>query len=199
MKLKNIEFVLSLVEIITLYLNPREIDNAIQMRIQIKFGMERRNEGNRGTRTKKMRKKERIKPLNLEEIDEIKKKGVNVNPENFMISESASLILPFHQEMDEIREDAAGKSRIGTTRRGIGPCYEDKVGRRSIRVMDLRSETNLDSRLENVLLHHNAIRKGLKKKIFKKDDLKKKLLKIAPEILKFAKPIWLELDQFVRS
>ena len=94
-----------------------------------------------------------------------------------MISESASLILPFHQEMDEIREDAAGKGKIGTTRRGIGPCYEDKVGRRSIRVMDLRSESNLDNRLENVLLHHNAIRKGLNKKIYEKDDLKKKIIK----------------------
>ena len=113
-----------------------------------------------------------------------------------MISETASLILPFHQEMDEIREDAAGNEKIGTTRRGIGPCYEDKVGRRSIRVMDLRSKSNLDNRLENVLLHHNAIRKGLKKKIFKKEDLKKKLLKIAPEILKFAKPVWLKLDEF---
>ena len=132
----------------------------------------------------------------LEEIEEIKKKGIKVSPENFMISESASLILPFHQEMDEIRENAAGKGKIGTTRRGIGPCYEDKVGRRSIRVMDLRSESNLDSRLENVLLHHNAIRKGLKKKIYKKDELKKKLLKIAPFILKFAKPVWLKLDQY---
>ena len=109
----------------------------------------------------------------LSEIEEIKKKGINVTPENFMISESASLILPFHQEMDEIREDSAGKGKIGTTRRGIGPCYEDKVGRRSIRVMDLRSESNLNKRLENVLLHHNAIRKGLKKKLYKKDDLKK--------------------------
>ena len=113
-----------------------------------------------------------------------------------MISESSSLILPFHQEMDEIREDAAGKEKIGTTRRGIGPCYEDKVGRRSIRVMDLRSETNLDNRLENVLSHHNAIRKGLNKKVFEKDKLKKELLKIAPEILKFAQPVWLKLDQF---
>ncbi len=132
----------------------------------------------------------------LEEIKEIKKKGIKVSSENFMISETASLILPFHQEMDEIREDAAGKSKIGTTRRGIGPCYEDKVGRRSIRVMDLRSESNLDKRLANVLLHHNAIRKGLNKKIYKKNDLKKKLLKIAPEILKFAKPIWLKIDEF---
>ncbi len=132
----------------------------------------------------------------LNEIEEIKKQGIDVTPENFMISESASLILPFHQEMDEIREDAAGKEKIGTTRRGIGPCYEDKVGRRSIRVMDLRSDSNLDSRLENVLLHHNAIRKGLNKKIYEKNRLKKELLKIAPNILKFAQPVWLKLDQF---
>ena len=135
----------------------------------------------------------------LDEIKEIKKQGINVTPDNFMISESASLILPFHQEMDEIREDAAGKGKIGTTRRGIGPCYEDKVGRRSIRIMDLRSEKNLANRLENVLLHHNAIRKGLKKKIFKKDELKKKLLKIAPEILKFAQPVWLKIDEFKKD
>ena len=131
----------------------------------------------------------------LDEIQEIRKKGIKVSPENLMISESASLILPFHQEMDEIREDAAGKEKIGTTRRGIGPCYEDKVGRRSIRVMDLRSESNLDTRLKNVLLHHNAIRKRFEKKTFKKDDLKK-LLKIAPEILSFAKPVWLKLDEY---
>ena len=135
----------------------------------------------------------------LEEIKEIKKKGINVTPDNFMISESASLILPFHQEMDEIRENAAGKGKIGTTKRGIGPCYEDKVGRRSIRVMDLRSEKNLDSRLENVLSHHNAIRVGLKKKVYKKDDLKKKLLKIAPQVLKFAQPVWLKLDEFAKE
>jgi len=135
----------------------------------------------------------------LNEIEEIKKQGIDVTPENFMISESASLILPFHQEMDEIREDAAGKSKIGTTRRGIGPCYEDKVGRRSIRVMDLRSESNLDNRLENVLLHHNAIRKGLDKKIYEKDDLKKRLLEIAPKILKFAQPVWLKLDKFKKD
>ena len=132
----------------------------------------------------------------LSEIDEIKKQGIDVTSDNFMISEAASLILPFHQEMDEIRENAAGNEKIGTTRRGIGPCYEDKVGRRSIRVMDLRSETNLDNRLENVLQHHNAIRKGLNKKVFEKSALKKKLLKIAPELLKFAQPVWLKLSQF---
>ena len=108
----------------------------------------------------------------LDEIKEIGEKGVNVNSENFMISEAANLILPFHREMDEIREDAAGKSKIGTTRRGIGPAYEDKVGRRSIRVMDLRSEKNLNQRLETVLLHHNAIRKGLVKRYLRKISLK---------------------------
>mgnify|MGYP001424380660 CR=1 FL=1 len=80
----------------------------------------------------------------LEEIEEIKKQGVDVSIHNFMISEAATLILPFHREMDEIREDSAGKAKIGTTRRGIGPAYEDKVGRRSIRVMDLRSITLID-------------------------------------------------------
>ena len=135
----------------------------------------------------------------IEEINEIKTKGVDVNSDNFIISESANLILPFHREMDEIREDAAGKSKIGTTRRGIGPAYEDKVGRRSIRVMDLVSETNLDHRLETVLLHHNAIRKGLGKKIYEKDILKKELLKIAPQILKYSQPVWLRIDEFKKQ
>ena len=132
----------------------------------------------------------------LEEIQEIKSKNVDVNTDNFIISESANLILPFHKEMDEIREDAAGKSKIGTTRRGIGPAYEDKVGRRSIRVMDLRSEKNLDLRLESVLIHHNAIRKGLGKNIFKKEELKSELLRIAPKILQYAQPVWLKIDEF---
>ena len=135
----------------------------------------------------------------LDEIQEIKEKGVNVDIYNFIISESANLILPFHKEMDEIREDEAGKGKIGTTRRGIGPAYEDKVGRRSIRVMDLRSEKNLDKRLDSVLTHHNAIRKGLGKKIFEKKYLKVDLLKIAPEILKFSQPVWMKIDQFKKE
>ena len=132
----------------------------------------------------------------LDEIKEIKSKGIDVNTSNLILSESANLILPFHKEMDEIREDAAGKAKIGTTRRGIGPAYEDKVGRRSIKVMDLASESNLDHRLEAALLHHNAIRKGLGKEVFKKDQLKKDLLKIAPEILKFSQPVWKKLDEY---
>ena len=132
----------------------------------------------------------------LQEIDEIKSKGVEVSEKNLIISEAANLILPFNRELDEIREDAAGKSKIGTTRRGIGPAYEDKVGRRSIRVIDLVSAENLDHRLETVLLHHNAIRKGLGKEVYKKDDLKKELLKIAPDILKYSKPVWKKIDEF---
>ncbi len=135
----------------------------------------------------------------LDEIKEIKSKGVRVETDNFIISESANLILPFHKEMDEIREDAAGKGKIGTTRRGIGPAYEDKVGRRSIRVMDLRSEKNLNQRLESVLMHHNAIRKGLGKKVYEKNQLKKDLLEIAPAILKFSQPVWLKIDEFKKQ
>ena len=132
----------------------------------------------------------------LDEIKEIQSKGIEITQKNLIVSEAANLILPFHREMDEIREDAAGKAKIGTTRRGIGPAYEDKVGRRSIRVMDLISEENLDHRLETVLMHHNAIRKGLGKAIYKKDKLIKDLLKIAPEILKYSRPVWKKIDEF---
>ena len=132
----------------------------------------------------------------LEEIKNIKDKGILVNEKNLILSEAATLILPFHKEMDQIREDKAGKNKIGTTRRGIGPAYEDKVGRRSIRVMDLRSEDHLNKRLDEVLNHHNAIRKGLGKTVYKKENLKKELLKIAPQILNYAKPTWKVIDEF---
>ena len=135
----------------------------------------------------------------LEEINEIRKKGIKVDSKNLIISESANLILPFHKEMDEIREDIAGKAKIGTTRRGIGPAYEDKVGRRSIRVMDLMSKRNLNHRLNTVLMHHNAIRKGLGKKLFKKDKLLKDLLKIAPKILKYSQPVWKKIHEFKKQ
>tara|TARA_Y100001970_G_scaffold289104_1_gene418418 strand:+ start:3189 stop:4475 length:1287 start_codon:yes stop_codon:yes gene_type:complete len=132
----------------------------------------------------------------LDEINEIKSKGVNVDAKNLILSESADLILPFHKEMDEVREDAAGKDKIGTTRRGIGPAYEDKIGRRSIRVMDLASESNIDQKLEIALAHHNTIRKGLGKKIFAKEEIKKELIKIAPEILKYSQPVWKKIDEY---
>jgi len=132
----------------------------------------------------------------LDEIEEAISKGVEINQNNLILSEAATLILPFHREMDEIREDSAGNSKIGTTRRGIGPAYEDKVGRRSIRVMDLASKKNLENRLRMVLEHHNAIRKGLGKQIYEKDKLVEDLLKIAPNILKYSAPVWRKIDQF---
>ena len=130
----------------------------------------------------------------IDEIKEIKSKGIEIHQENLIISDASNLILPFHREMDEIREDSAGEAKIGTTRRGIGPAYEDKAGRRSIRVMDLASEKNLDNRLETTLIHHNAIRKGIPKEIYKKDKLKQDLLNIAPEILKYSRPVWKKID-----
>jgi len=132
----------------------------------------------------------------LEEINEIRSMGIEITPNNLIISETSNLILPYHKEMDEMREDLAKKEKIGTTRRGIGPAYEDKVGRRAVRIMDLISEKNLENRLENALSHHNFIRKGMGKQIFKKDLLKKDLLKIAPYILKFVKPVWKKVDEF---
>ena len=132
----------------------------------------------------------------LDEINEAKSKGVKVNESNLILSETATLILPFHREMDEIREDTAGNSKIGTTRRGIGPAYEDKVGRRSIRVMDLASKKNLENRLTVVLEHHNAIRSGLGKPIYEKKKLVEDLLKIAPDILKYSAPVWRKIDKF---
>tara|TARA_Y100000590_G_scaffold422978_1_gene528274 strand:+ start:5 stop:1297 length:1293 start_codon:yes stop_codon:yes gene_type:complete len=135
----------------------------------------------------------------IDEINEIKAKGINIDENNLIISDSATLILPFHRELDEIREDSAGNSKIGTTRRGIGPAYEDKVGRRSIRIMDLISEENLDKRLDNALIHHNAIRKGLGINNFEKENLIKELLKIAPNILKFSQPVWKKIDEFKKE
>ena len=132
----------------------------------------------------------------LDEIKELKSKGIDINDKNLIISEAVTLILPFHRELDEIRENQAGKEKIGTTRKGIGPAYEDKVGRRSIRLMDLRSDKDLDNKLETVLLHHNSIRKGLGKEIYKKDEIKNKLLKIAPEIIVYAAPVWKKIDEF---
>ena len=132
----------------------------------------------------------------IEEISEIQSMGVEITPNNLIISETSNLILPYHKEMDEMREDLAKKEKIGTTRRGIGPAYEDKVGRRAVRIMDLISEKNLENRLENALSHHNFIRKGMGKQIFNKDLLKKDLLKIAPHILKFVQPVWKKIDEF---
>ena len=132
----------------------------------------------------------------VDEIEEIKKKDVDINEKNLFLSESATLILPIHSELDALREDNKKNTKIGTTRRGIGPAYEDKVGRRSIRVIDLLSEKDLDSRLTILLEHHNSLRKGMGEKEYSKEKLKEDLLKIAPKILKYSKPIWKKIEEF---
>ena len=114
----------------------------------------------------------------LDEIKQIENLGIKVSDKNLFIAENAMLILPFHKELDGIREDSKDTEKIGTTRRGIGPAYEDKVGRRGIRVIDLANEKNLSKKIDTVLFHHNSIRKGLGKKIVDKEAVMKDLIKI---------------------
>ena len=135
----------------------------------------------------------------IDEIDEIKNKGVHIDENNLFLSEAATLILPIHSELDALREDSTKNPKIGTTRRGIGPAYEDKVGRRSIRVIDLLSEDNLDAKLATLLEHHNSLRKGMGEKEYSKNKLKDELLKIAPKILKYSRPIWKKIDEFKKA
>ncbi len=135
----------------------------------------------------------------IEEIKELKSKGIEINENNLIISDAVSLILPFHRELDEFREDEAGKENIGTTRRGIGPAYEDKVGRRSVRLIDLLNINDLDKKLEKTLLHHNSIRKGLGKKIFKTNELKEQLLKTIPDLIIYAQPVWKKIEEYKKQ
>ena len=135
----------------------------------------------------------------LAEVERIKEQGVKVNPDNLLISESAALILPIHSELDGIRENRADGVKIGTTKRGIGPAYEDKVARRAIRVCDLADEDHLLARVKNLLHHHNALRRGLGKPETDAEELFAKLLEVAPKILPFMSPVWRELDKASRS
>ena len=124
------------------------------------------------------------------EIDKLSAQGVGIGTENLMIAENTPLILPLHQDLDRLREEAAGKAKIGTTGRGIGPAYEDKVGRRSIRVADLGDEKTLDDRLDRLLAHHDALRQGLGATPIDRADLRAKLTEIAPKLLPYAQPVW---------
>ncbi|MDB6177803.1 adenylosuccinate synthase [Paracoccus sp. Z330] len=124
------------------------------------------------------------------EIDKLTAQGVNISADRLMIAENTPLILPLHQDLDKLREEAAGKAKIGTTGRGIGPAYEDKVGRRTIRVADLADEETLDARLDRLLAHHDALRKGLGAEPINRAELKAKLLEVAPQLLPYARPVW---------
>ncbi|MDE0172101.1 MAG: adenylosuccinate synthase [Defluviicoccus sp.] len=130
----------------------------------------------------------------LDEIDEVRRAGVDVTPATFRVAENACLILPLHPLLDHAREAARGAARIGTTGRGIGPAYEDKVGRRAIRLCDLADADGLAPRVDHLLDHHNALLRGLGAETFDRDGLIEKLRDVAPRILPFAAPVWHLLD-----
>tara|TARA_B100001123_G_scaffold381444_1_gene451872 strand:+ start:230 stop:1522 length:1293 start_codon:yes stop_codon:yes gene_type:complete len=132
----------------------------------------------------------------LDEIRQVEKLGIKITNKNLFIAENATLILPVHKELDGIREDAKNTDKIGTTRRGIGPAYEDKVGRRAVRVMDLANKKNLSKRIDMILFHHNSIRKSLGKSKIDKKKLINDLSKISSKILKYSKPVWKKLEEF---
>ncbi len=135
----------------------------------------------------------------VKEIAAIREKGVHVGPENLRIAENAPLILPLHAEIDKLREEARGAGKIGTTGRGIGPAYEDKVARRAIRVCDLGDPATLKAKLDELLRHHDALRKGLGFPAVDRAALEKSLAEIAPQILPYADPVWPFLDEACRK
>jgi adenylosuccinate synthase len=135
----------------------------------------------------------------IKEIAAIKEKGVAVSPANLKLAENASLILPSHGQIDRAREEARGAGKIGTTGRGIGPAYEDKVGRRAIRVCDLADPRSLPEKLDQLLLHHNALLRGLGAPEVERAPLMEALLQIAPQVLPFAEPVWRILDEAKKS
>ena len=135
----------------------------------------------------------------VDEIDRLKKQGVDVTPDNLLIAENATLILPVHRELDVLREGTQVGTRIGTTKRGIGPAYEDKVGRRALRVIDLAQPDRLVQKVHALLEHHNALRRGHGQPEADATALMAVLLEVAPKILPFAGPVWRRLDDMRRA
>jgi len=131
----------------------------------------------------------------LGEIEGIRGQGVEINPENLMIAENTPLILPIHGELDRARENQNSIAKIGTTGRGIGPAYEDKVGRRAIRVADLADANTLELRVDRALMHHDPLRRGLGMEPVGRAALLAELTAIAPKILKYAAPVWKVLNE----
>ncbi|MFA5900911.1 MAG: adenylosuccinate synthase [Hyphomicrobium sp.] len=133
------------------------------------------------------------------EIEKLASQGVSVTRDNLRIAGNATLILPLHSELDVMREEAAGAGKIGTTGRGIGPAYEDKVGRRAIRVQDLRNPATLGDKIDRILVHHNALRRGLSRPEVSKEALLAELNAVAPKILPFTDVTWDLLDHERRA
>ncbi|MGB1360930.1 MAG: adenylosuccinate synthase [Alphaproteobacteria bacterium] len=129
------------------------------------------------------------------EMGRISEQGIKISPDNLMIAENAPLILPIHSQLDNIREEAKGKDKIGTTGRGIGPAYEDKVARRSIRVCDLADDNVIESRVDALLTHYNPLFKGLGQEPINRDELIAQIKEIAPKILPFVGVVWKRLDE----
>ena len=135
----------------------------------------------------------------IREIDTIRDQGVEITPENLMIAENTPLILPIHGELDRAREAQNSVAKIGTTGRGIGPCYEDKVGRRVVRVADLADRATLELRVDRALVHHDALRRGLGLEPVDRDGLLAALDEIAPSILAYAAPVWKVMNEARKS
>lgn len=129
------------------------------------------------------------------EIETVQAQGVDISPDTLMIAENTPLILPVHSELDRAREGNNTVAKIGTTGRGIGPAYEDKVGRRAIRVADLGDKATLETRVDRLLQHHDALRRGMGMDPVDRDGLLKALTEIAPEILKYAAPVWRVMNE----
>ncbi len=133
------------------------------------------------------------------EIETLRGQGVEISPDNLMIAENAPLILPIHGELDRARENQNSVAKIGTTGRGIGPAYEDKVGRRAIRVADLADAATLEARVDRLLAHHDALRRGLGVEPIDRESLLDQLRAIAPQVLPYAKPVWKVLNEARRA
>ncbi len=130
----------------------------------------------------------------IDEIAQLKKQGIAVTPDNLRIAENAILILPLHRELDALRESDGAATRIGTTKRGIGPAYEDKVGRRAIRFMDLADLPALAPKIERLLAHHNALRRGLDMNTVDAKGLYNDLAGLAPKVVPYMDTVWSLLD-----
>ncbi len=131
----------------------------------------------------------------LNEIESLRGQGVEISPDNLKIAENAPLILPLHANLDNAREEALGKAKIGTTGRGIGPAYEDKVARRAIRVGDLTNEELVKTKVEKLLFHHNALLRGYGQTEIDGDELVAQLMELAPKVLPYVDTVWKMLDE----
>ena len=135
----------------------------------------------------------------LDEIAGLRAQGVEITPDTLLVAENTPLIMPYHGELDRAREGQSSIAKIGTTGRGIGPCYEDKVGRRVVRLADLADEATLKLRIDRALMHHNPLRKGLGLELIDRDILYKKLVEISDKILAYAAPVWKILNEKRRA